>query len=227
MGKRYNQAKTAFERFLPKYARIPLLLVLGFNFLVYFATKLFVDYSDAFDLSIWLDTVIPFSTVFITFYVGAYLQWGLSYIAAGRESREFCYRIVTADLVSKIFCFLFFVFMPTAIVRPEVTGNSVLDYLTRVIYAMDTPPVNLFPSIHCLESWVAIRCAFSMKKVGKVYRAITVFVSVGVFMSVVFLKQHYLVDIPAGILVFELALLLTKKFRLDRFLDRGMKFIKR
>ena len=129
--------------------------------------------------------------------------------------------------MAKIFCFLFFTIMPTAIVRPDVTGNSVLDFLTRAIYAMDTPAVNLFPSIHCLESWVAIRCAFSMKKVGNVYRAITVFISLGVFMSVVFLKQHYLVDIPAGILVFELALLLTKKFKLDRFLDKGMKLIKR
>lgn len=221
-----NRIAMAYDKLLPRYARIPLLAVLLLNMLVYFLPKFFIDGSDSLDLSIPIDAAIPFWTPFILFYVGAYVQWAVSYIVIGREDREYCYRVVTADLIAKVVCFIFFVAMPTTIARPEVEGGGFFGWLTNLIYAADTP-TNLFPSIHCLESWVAFRCALPLRKVGRTYKWVMLFVTVGVCLSVVLVKQHYFIDIPAGILLFELAFLLVNKTGLWKATDKLMKKINR
>ena len=220
-----SRISLTYDSLLPRYARIPLLLVLVFNMLVYFLPKFFIDGSSSYDLSIPIDSMIPFCSPFILFYIVAYVQWVVSYVIIGRESREYCYRIVTADLIAKVVCFIFFVALPTTIARPE-TGGGIFGWLTELIYSADTP-TNLFPSIHCLESWVAFRCALPLTKVGKTYKWIMLFISIGVCASVVFVKQHYFIDIPAGILLFELALLLVNKCGLWRLTDSFMKKINR
>ena len=83
-------------------------------------------------------------------------------------------------------------------------GMRFLDVaLSSFIYQMDAP-VNLFPSIHCLESWCAIHAAFAMKKMPKWYRLVTVVMSLGVFASTLFIKQHVILDMFGGIAVFEI-----------------------
>ena len=225
MEREKSRIALAYDKLLPRYARIPLLLVLVFNMLVYFLPKFFIDGSNSLDLSIPIDAMIPFCSPFIIFYIVAYVQWVVSYVVIGRESREYCYRIVTADLLAKVVCFIFFVAMPTTITRPVADGG-LFGWLTELIYSADTP-TNLFPSIHCLESWVAFRCALPLKGVGKIYKWVMLFISVGVCASVVFVKQHYFIDIPAGILLFELMLLLVNKCGLWKTLDGLMKKINR
>lgn len=222
---RLGRLSALYGDLIPKYSRIPLLSVLLFNMLVYFLSKPFLG-ERFFDLSIGLDTQIPFCAPFVIFYVLAYLQWGLGYIIVGRESRAACYRMVAADLIAKTVCLVFFIAMPTTIVRPELTEGGVFEWMTGLIYDMDSP-VNLFPSIHCLESWAVFRCALPLKKIGLWYKITTGVITVGVFFSVVFLKQHFLIDIPAGILVFELGLLVTRFTRFDSLIDSFMRRINR
>ena len=103
------------------------------------------------------------------------------------------------------------VLLPTTMERPEVVGTSVFDWLVKFIYHMDAP-VNLFPSIHCLESWCCIHAAFEMKKVPNWYKGVTVVMSLGVFASTLLVKQHVLLDMFGGIAVFEAGLLLAGRF---------------
>ena len=72
-------------------------------------------------------------------------------------------------------------------------------------------PVNLFPSIHCLESWCAIHAAFTMKKMPNWYRLVTVVMSLGVFASTLFIKQHVILDMFGGIAVFEVGYFVAGK----------------
>ena len=72
--------------------------------------------------------------------------------------------------------------------------------------------MNLFPSIHCLESWCCIHAAFEMKKVPNWYKGVTVVMSLGVFASTLLVKQHVLLDMFGGIAVFEAGLLLAGRF---------------
>lgn len=99
---------------------------------------------------------------------------------------------------------------PTTLARPEVTGSGFCNDLVRFIYRMDAP-VNLFPSIHCLESWCCIHAAFAMKKPPKWYRYATTVMALGVFASTLFVKQHVLVDVFGGIIVYEIGYYIAGK----------------
>ncbi|CCY70604.1 uncharacterized protein BN508_01112 [Eubacterium sp. CAG:161] len=92
--------------------------------------------------------------------------------------------------------------------------------MTNLIYTLDSPD-NLFPSIHCLESWVCFRGAMRCKKVGKVYKVIMLILALLVFASTVMVKQHVFVDIIGAILVVEIGLALAKRLNIYKKLDKS------
>ncbi len=207
------------QPWLPSYTYLPLVLVFVVNTLAYFPTKLLTEDTVQHDLSIALDNQLPFVPFFVLFYVLAYAQWVWSYCYHCRQDRQTCYYIVTGDLVAKVICVFFFVFLPTEIARPEITGNSLWEQMVGLIYTLDTPH-NLFPSVHCLESWMCVRGALMMKDKRPWYIAAQAVLSVLVFASTVLIKQHFLVDIAAGILVCELGLLIARKTKLWRWFTK-------
>ena len=152
------------EKIVPRYAWGPLILAVAVNMAVYEGVALFKDDLTFYSLELPIDRVLPFVATFIVFYLLAFVQWIINYVLIAREGKTFCYRFVYGDVISKLFCLLFFVLLPTTMERPEVVGTSVFDWLVKFIYHVDAP-VNLFPSIHCLESWCCIHAAFEMKKV--------------------------------------------------------------
>ena len=204
------------ESVLPKYAIIPLILALVVNNCVYIGVAQFKDVLSFTSLATELDKRIPFIAPFVIFYVFAYVQWGFNYILIGRDSKKMCYRFVLGDIFSKIICLLFFILLPTTLVRPEITGTDIFSKLVRFIYSVDSP-VNLFPSIHCLESWCCIRAAFQLElktpQRTRVYRVLTIIISLGVFASTLFIKQHVIVDVFGGIGAFEIGLFLSGKLK--------------
>lgn len=207
---------------IPKYAIVPVGLVVIFNFSAYYLSKIIIEDRVKYDFSIPLDDMIPLVTPFILFYILAYAQWALGYIILARQSREVCAKVASANIIAKTLCFIIFITVPTALVRPEVTGNGLFDILTRFIYSADTP-VNLFPSIHCLESYAIMRFTLGQKNLPRYYKIITVVFSLLVFASVVFTKQHIVVDIPGGILMLEIGIILSKLTGLYKVFDRKPK----
>lgn len=210
----HQKSGKLLHNIVPRYAILPLILALTVNNCVYIGVAQFKDKLSFLSLATPLDKHIPFITPFVIFYVLAYVQWVLNYILIGRDSKELCYRFVLGDIFSKIICLLFFIFLPTTLIRPEVTGTDIFSNLVRFIYSVDSP-VNLFPSIHCLESWCCIRAAFQMKlatpRRTRIYRILTIVMSLGVFASTLFIKQHVIVDIFGGIAAFEIGLFLVQR----------------
>ena len=192
-----HKLKETLHNLLPKYAVFPLILALVINNCVYIGAAQLRDSLTFHSLETPLDRAIPLLTPFILFYIFAYVQWGINYIFIGRDSKTLCYQFVFADILSKIICLFFFIF----------------SQLVSFIYTIDAP-VNLFPSIHCLESWCCIRAAFKMNFKNRtntyIYRTATIVMSLGVFASTLFIKQHVLLDIFGGIAAFEAGLKLSK-----------------
>ena len=155
--------------YIPKYARIPLLIIFGMNILTYNGSKIITNHLYHYNATTFIDDLIPFVPIFISIYVLAYIQWIIGYINISREDKRTCYMFLSAELIAKALCLFFFIIFPTTIVRPEITGNSIWENITRFIYNADAP-VNLFPSIHCLESWMCFRGSLHLKKVSKSYK---------------------------------------------------------
>ena len=214
-----QRIQQGLERILPSYARIPLVLLVIINLIVYEGTQFLMLHAKHWDLALPLDARIPFRPAWIVIYILAYLQWVVGYVLIARESRAHCNRVLAGEIIAKFICMLFFIALPTRIERPVVEGSGVFAALTRLIFASDLPG-NLFPSIHCLESWICVRGAIGMKRVPRWYAPAMLAFTLMVFASTVLVKQHVLVDIPAGVLVAELGLLLSDKLRAGRLLDR-------
>lgn len=202
-------------KILPKYAFLPLIICLGLNAFTYFGTRLFTTGLYHYDLSLPIDHTIPFTPFMMSVYVLAYVVWIVGFIVIGRESREVCYEVLTAEQIAKLCCLVAFIAIPTTIIRPEVTGTGFFQWLSRLIYSMDSPD-NLLPSVHCLENWICFRGAMKCKKVGKGYKIFMFVAAILVFASTLMVKQHVVLDVVAAIVVVELGLFLSRRFNLSK-----------
>lgn len=207
------------KRFIPDYALLPLVLVAATNFLVYGGARVLTAGRVHYDLTTWPDTKIPFLPVFVIPYVLAYVQWIAGFIMIGRESRDLCDTMLSGELIAKLISGLCFLILPTTILRPEITGSGICDRLTGLIYAVDAAD-NLFPSIHCLESWVVLRGALKIRKAPGWYMPLMLVSTLLVFASTVCLKQHVFVDIIGGIAVAEIGFAVSNRFGGRRIFER-------
>ena len=207
------------KAFIPECAVIPTATSFLCNLLVYYATKPFTTAGSFHCLATRLDEAIPLCPAFLSVYALAFVQWGLGYVMAARESRELCWRMAAGDIAAKLLCGVCFFVYPTTMIQPEITGSGFWAVLLRMLYAVDNP-TSIFPSIHCLESWVCCRTALRMKTASPAYKiGMTVF-SLLVFASTVLVKQHVLWDIPAGIAAAELGFLASDALKLDKAFSR-------
>lgn len=212
--------KRILLRILPLYGILPILSSLLLNFIVYFGNRILTTGWRHYDLSLsFLDDKIPFQTWAIVIYVGAYIFWAVGFLFIARDEKEVCYEIFSGELIGKLFCLLFFLLLPTMMAdRPSgFASKNVFDWLTQWIYSMDAPD-NLFPSIHCMESWVVVRGVFRCQKLRHpaVWRVCSLCMAFAVFASTLLVKQHVFLDVPGGIAVAELGLLLSRKLRAGR-----------
>ena len=202
--------KQKLNDLLPLYTRIPLISMVCIHGLVYYATRPVTQKLTHFDFSLPVDDVIPFIPAFSVIYVLAYVQWIAGYIVIARDSRELCCRVISGEIISKLICMALFLLVPTTMTRAEITSDGFFDTVVRCIYRLDAAD-NLFPSIHCLESWVCFRGAMQLKKTGSWYRYFTLLFSLLVFASTVLIKQHVAVDVIAGILTAEIGQQIAQK----------------
>ncbi|MGH9384040.1 MAG: phosphatase PAP2 family protein [Vicinamibacterales bacterium] len=90
----------------------------------------------------------------------------------------------------------FFVVYPTAAPRPDlVTGEGFAVWGLRALYSAD-PPYNCLPSLHVAHSFV------SALAVSHVHRRLGIIALVSgtlVALSTLFTKQHYVLDVTAGV----------------------------
>lgn len=211
--------KEKFDRLFPNYIFIPLFLAVFMNFITYFCSKFITNNLYHYNFTTELDAMIPFVPFFIIIYILAFAQWAIGYVVIARESKEVCFKYLSAELIAKFFCLIFFFILPTTMIRPNIYGNGILHWLVNFIYLTDAP-VNLFPSIHCLESWMVFRGSLGCKKVPTSYKVTMFIFSILVCLSTVFVKQHVVIDIIGGILVVEVGILLANKFNTGRILAK-------
>ena len=199
----------SFLKSIPARGWAAVLLCLALNCSVYFGTRLLPAGTVYHDISSPIDHRIPLVPPMIVVYILAYCTWGINYLLIAREGGEIARRVFTGAYVAKLICLVCFLVFPTAMQRPEPTGSDVFSALTRLIYRLDAPN-NLLPSIHCLESWLCWRGLFGAKRVSRGYKAFSLIFALLVFASTVLVRQHCLIDVPAGVLVGEIGLLASR-----------------
>lgn len=195
--------------FIPGYSVIPFIIMLGINIFTYQITPLFTDKFSHYIFATDLDAAIPFVPAFIVPYFLAYIQWVVGYIVIARVSKDYCDKVLLGEIIAKSIVCICYIVIPTTLIRPEVAGTDVFSEMVRFLYQIDSP-VNLFPSIHCLESWFCFRCCVNQKSIKLPYKIGMGIMTALVFISTVCLKQHVVVDIISAIAVAEIGLALSQ-----------------
>lgn len=205
------------KRLIPRYLWGPLTACLMLNLFAYYIPRVLhiLIKPRYYDFSLPLDDRLPLVPAFIVVYVAAYVSWYLGYALICREGAEKC-GVIFGDLIAKAICLALFIILPTTLERPEPAGSGPLVWLLKFIYAADTPADNLFPSIHCLESWVVWRGMGGCTQLHKGVKIGYFVTMVLVFASTLLVKQHVIVDLPAAIVVGEMGLFISRKLRLGQ-----------
>lgn len=192
------------HEWIPQYAIIPLLSCFAVNCLVYTVIAPIADNWKHYDLTTDFDRAVPVMPAFVVVYLGCYLFWAVNYILIAKQGKEHCMRFVTADIISRLICCVFFLVFPTTNVRPVLEDTGIWTSLLQMVYEMDAP-TRLFPSIHCLVSWFCYIGIRGQRSVSKGYRAFSCLFALLVCISTQVTKQHYIVDVIGGIVIAELA----------------------
>ena len=178
------------------------------NQLVYWGGAALAETRHHYQFSTALDRAIPLIPWTVCIYFGCYAFWALHYcLCAAVPTRA--RRFFTADFIAKGVCFVFFVGLPTTMARPAVQGLNVWESLVRALYILDAP-VNLFPSIHRLNSWLCWASARDIPAFSRGYKAFALCAAVAVCVSTLTLRQHVLLDVAGGILLAEVCWRLAK-----------------
>ena len=199
----YNWYEAHIERWIPSYALLSLIGCLVWNCMIYWGTQQTILGLGlhTHDITSAIDLMVPFRPEWVLIYVLSFPFWAVSYILTAKENtREDWFRFVFAYILAKAICGVIFIAFPTTNVRPDIDGSGILGSLMGLIYFLD-PPLDLFPSIHCLVSllsWLGIR---KCSNIPQWYRNFTLIFAIMIFASTQFTKQHYLADVIAGIVI--------------------------
>jgi membrane-associated phospholipid phosphatase len=148
-----------------------------------------------------LDRAVPLQPAWALVYGSLYLFLILLPVFVVRQQEQIR-RTVLAYLMIWITAYVCFFIYPTQAPRPaEFVGQGFVAWGLRFLYSAD-PPYNCFPSLHVAHSFVsALACSRVHRGVG--IGGVVCASLVG--LSTLYTKQHYVLDVLAGILLASVA----------------------
>lgn len=213
------------RRLFSREGRYPLwifsLTAAAVNLLCYYVPKLITFSFPKHYMEIGADALIPLIPATIIIYAGAFFQWLVYYLRTAKADSLSASRALTAEVISKLVCALCFIIYPTTVNRPQASGTDFFSVITNLMFFVDVPTC-IFPSIHCLQSWLCMRFALGRRDLSVPRKCFSVLFTLAVCVSTVTMKQHALVDIPAGILLAEICLAISPRLKMTGKLREKM-----
>jgi membrane-associated phospholipid phosphatase len=191
------------------------ILLIGQAFLYWFL-KLFQ--KDPIYISYYLDDKIPFLGRFVYIYNSFYPFVFLSLFLLYKNDDKAYYKGIISGVIGYLICDVIFICFPTIMYRPVIPSiNPFTDFIIKITFYYDNPPLNCFPSIHCLFCFQVIYSFIFSKSNTRQKILITIY-SLLVIVSTLFIKQHYIYDVISAFAVMLITNTLTDLLKLyDRF----------
>ena len=190
-------------RFLKEYRHLLAVLTIALQGLIYLQITPLAT-QDSVQVNTSLDDLIPYLSWFVIFYVAWMPLLYIAFIYLGMTNRSLYWRTIIAYNAAVTVSNLIFILFPTSMPRPEISGNDIFNMLVLFIYNHDQP-VNCFPSIHCLTTYLLFIFMIRHQLFSVGMRVLFSVFFWSIIASTVFIKQHALVDVIGGILLAEMA----------------------
>lgn len=185
-----------FLSFYKKYEKeILLVLVVSIWALCYFSINAFTEGKETHILALPFENKIPFIPYFIIFYFSTYVLAIFPYFIV-KDIVDYR-NAVLAYLVVIFISSIVYLIYPVETIRPGFIVDNIFLKMVAILYSV-AKPYNLFPSMHVsLSALAGIICFKYNKKLG--YWLI--FWLMMVMLSTLFVKQHYIVDLVAALVL--------------------------
>jgi membrane-associated phospholipid phosphatase len=139
---------------------------------------------------------IPFLPVFVWIYLCIYPLFVLPFLFI-RDKQFFRLFSFTYILVMCI-CYLCYLVIPVSFTRrPDLVVDSFSTFALSIVFRADNS-WNCFPSMHVAMSWLA---ALTILEVHRVRGILATLLAVLIAASTVLIKQHYVLDVVAGMAI--------------------------
>jgi len=144
----------------------------------------------------WLATPLDAHLPLVPLFVWLYLSWYPATTAVLWTDQNTFRGAYAAYALAFAACATGYILLPVEIQRPTVLSHSgVSGAALALLYRVD-PPRNLFPSFHAAIATILVRLASK----NQLYR-LAIPWCVGVCAACVLTKQHYVLDVVAGVAV--------------------------
>lgn len=204
---------------------ISIILLLGGQGLLFVLVKLFQSNYHIFNYNI--DNSIPFIPQFIIIYNIFYPVIFISFYNIFNHDRDTYYKGIIAGILGYVIADIIFLIYPVEMIRPDITNlniDIIHNFVLQVTYKFDNPPINCFPSIHCIFCFQMIYSTMRCKNYNYKYKLITIIILLLIILSTLFVKQHYVIDVLGALVVciitnFIVYLMRRKKLKKMIYLD--------
>ncbi len=198
---------------ITRVSAVMLLFAFLWNQGVYYLGQIISQNRIHMDFTMAFDKETPFVPWTIVIYFGCFIFWAAVYYYIATNAKERAYEFFLADFIGKLICFIFFVFLPTTNIRPLVVGNDIWSIMVNFLYRIDSPS-NLFPSIHCMVSWLCWAGLRNKKECHFAFKAVSFLMAISVCISTLTTKQHVIIDVAGAVLISEAAIFVSRSKRL-------------
>jgi len=171
------------------------LILLGWLIIYFFVNRLQVEPQRRIDLGLAIDRKTPYVPLFALVYFSTYPFVLLPFIILS-DARQF-YWLVVCFVSITIISSLIHATIPSKIERVEqVTAGGVSGWMLG-LFQKTCKPYGNFPSMHVGLSVPVVAANFMVA--GPVIGSITLVWAVLIALSTLFTKQHYILDVLAGV----------------------------
>ena len=192
--------KKYFKNIKDKNFIISIILLLGCQGILFVLVKLFQSNYHVFNY--YIDNKIPFIPQFIIIYNLFYPMIFISFYNIFNHDKDTYYKGIIAGILGYIIADIIFLLYPVEMIRPDITNlniDVINNFILQLTYKIDNPPINCFPSIHCIFCFQAIYSIIRCKNYN--YKYISIFILLLIIISTLLVKQHYVIDVLGALVV--------------------------
>lgn len=167
-----------------------------------------------------LDDRIPFLGHFIYIYNIYYPFSFIAFYLLYKSDKNNYYKGLTSCIIGCLISDIIFLFMPTIMYRPVNPNiDSFTNLVINITFFFDNPPLNCFPSTHCIFCFQIIYSYIFSKHKIKVKLPIII-ISFLIVLSTLLVKQHFIYDVIASLLICLITNLINEILNIHKYIKK-------
>ncbi|MFW9851025.1 MAG: phosphatase PAP2 family protein [Candidatus Thorarchaeota archaeon] len=196
------------------YGVVSIIIIFGVSLIYDAVATLSTQLHTPVQLATPLDLAIPLIPEFIIIYWYIFYSFiFFSYFYFAFVDREYRNALVLAFVLVNVVAYVIYLIFPVLGPDRLVSGTDIFSIQIQALYAGDVH-VNCFPSLHGSTSLLT---AYALWRAKKQYGYISWPIAIGVIISTLFVRQHWIADqILAAIVTLPIAYFVFNRFKYTR-----------